>query len=381
MESNLTFIILVSLLLMHSGIAYIILFLVPKDSDRYHITSLFYFRSYFLFSSIGYVFFAARIAIPLELSVAATNGFALTAAYCIAYGLNWRNKNAKKFNNKLVIFHICILIIAQVSASYLYPEFFLLRLFLFYINLAAVLLYALSLLLRYISAITTPKLLNIAIGVALMQLLLVPLFYTWSTSPMGYLNLFLLGQNIVSYLLFGALLFTVLVDRANYLRNTESQDLLTGLYNRRFFKEESARFLSAAERHEFPISLIIIDIDKFDDIKNNFGYFTGDNVIVKVADVIRTQTRKEDFLARLGNKEFVVLLPQTRAVGAALIAERMREQIESILVKVENQSVKFTASFGVTSINEFIDIDTSLIKADLALKQAKSNGFNQVVCL
>jgi two-component system, cell cycle response regulator len=154
-------------------------------------------------------------------------------------------------------------------------------------------------------------------------------------------------------------------------------DPLTGLTNRRQLKEMLDAEMSKARRHGHPLSALMTDIDHFKSINDAYGHDTGDKVLVKVAQALRSTCRKEDIVARFGGEEFVVILPDSPAASAVECAERIRKAVEETVYPGIDRPV--TASFGATLFLQ-TDTEDSLIKrADAALYEAKETGRNRVV--
>lgn len=157
-----------------------------------------------------------------------------------------------------------------------------------------------------------------------------------------------------------------------------THDKLTGLYNRHVLTEEGQRKYARIKRHGGKLSIIILDIDYFKQVNDNYGHLMGDKVLIAIADVLKENRREEDFAARFGGEEFVVILEDCNIDHASEIAENFREKIASL--KIGDISV--TASFGVCELNSEHDSCESLLKdADAALYEAKGDGRNKVkVC-
>ena len=171
-------------------------------------------------------------------------------------------------------------------------------------------------------------------------------------------------------------------DLNDELKELSNRDYLTGLYNRRFFAEEAARAIALTLRNNSKFSIITMDIDKFKNINDSYGHAVGDRVINTVAKKLKELVRKSDIPARFGGEEFVLLLYDISAQNAMKVAENMRKTIEDLEIKVEENSIKFTVSFGVAQFDTFKDnnnIEHTITRADKALYQAKDNGRNNVV--
>ena len=159
-------------------------------------------------------------------------------------------------------------------------------------------------------------------------------------------------------------------------------DPLTKLYNRRFFVDASQTVLEIARRDKTPLSLIMIDIDKFKHINDTYGHQVGDEIIKLLANIMLKDQRKSDMSCRYGGEEFVILLPQTSIKEAASVAQKLRENVQkSYFETLAQQKVKFTISLGVSTVNlaNEINIEKALKRADDALYEAKESGRNQVV--
>ena len=161
------------------------------------------------------------------------------------------------------------------------------------------------------------------------------------------------------------------------LRNQALRDGLTGLYNRRFLEEMLDRSTQEAERRGVPMSAIMIDLDHFKRLNDQYGHSTGDAVLREVARVIMASLRVTDVACRYGGEEMLVLLPDCPLEEAVRTAERLRLQIESLSNVANGQSV--TASFGVACTPETTARPGELVAvADAALYQAKRLGRNRV---
>jgi diguanylate cyclase (GGDEF)-like protein len=157
-------------------------------------------------------------------------------------------------------------------------------------------------------------------------------------------------------------------------------DSLTHLYNRRFLMEELKRKILQAKQNTQCLSLIILDIDDFKKINDTFGHQNGDLVIITVADVSRKKMRGHDIVARYGGEEFVIILPETPLSDAVLIAERLRESVQTKCFPPPMEVLTVTLSLGVATFpSALVDSSEALIRqADEALYLAKHRGRNRV---
>ncbi len=157
-------------------------------------------------------------------------------------------------------------------------------------------------------------------------------------------------------------------------------DPLTGLNNRRAFTEISKLVSKQSVRYSHPYCVLMIDIDHFKNVNDRYGHSTGDVVIRRIGSAIREGFRSTDIVGRIGGEEFSVILPETRLENATHIAEKLRINIECLVLYVENEKIKTTVSIGIAEYecnNDTIDIITK--HADRALYKAKESGRNQLM--
>jgi len=160
------------------------------------------------------------------------------------------------------------------------------------------------------------------------------------------------------------------------LRRRSETDSLTGVANRRRFLQALEMECLRYARGHLPFSVLMIDLDHFKKINDRFGHPAGDAVLRAIAEGMLGSLRKTDLLARFGGEEFAVLLPETGAEGAAVIAERLRAEAGKRPVRVEGSSIVVTVSVGVAShtSDEAAAPGVLLKRADLALYRAKASG-------
>jgi two-component system, cell cycle response regulator len=158
-------------------------------------------------------------------------------------------------------------------------------------------------------------------------------------------------------------------------------DGLTGLVNHRTFQERFAAMLGRAERHHFPVSMILTDIDHFKKVNDTYGHPTGDDVLRRVAAILGASARKIDIVARYGGEEFAIVLESTDRVGARNLAERIRAEIEQETFQSSKGPFKATMSLGVACFPEDATQKADIIaRADQSLYAAKDGGRNRTVC-
>jgi diguanylate cyclase (GGDEF)-like protein len=173
--------------------------------------------------------------------------------------------------------------------------------------------------------------------------------------------------------------FAKLVVSELELRLIASTDHLTGALTRRAWSEGAKVEMNRALRYKRPLSLAVLDIDKFKLINDTYGHSAGDAVIKTIAGLCMENMRKSDFFGRLGGEEFALLMPETDGNEALSVMERMRWLITDTAVNV-GEDVNITASIGVTQLGESEkQLDTFLERADKALYQAKKTGRNRTI--
>ncbi|EKO3450761.1 diguanylate cyclase [Vibrio fluvialis] len=155
-----------------------------------------------------------------------------------------------------------------------------------------------------------------------------------------------------------------------------TQDKLTGAYNRHKWDEQIHMQLNLAQRGGYPFGLILLDVDYFKRVNDQFGHQVGDQLLKRMVSELQQRIRSTDMLFRLGGEEFAILLPMQDIESACKLAESLRSQME--LLQVDNLPA-FTISIGVTSYHD-MDSEASIFRrADMALYRAKAQGRNQVV--
>lgn len=160
-------------------------------------------------------------------------------------------------------------------------------------------------------------------------------------------------------------------------------DSLTSLLNRRAFQEVLDKQICLANRCEQPLSLIMIDVDHFKNINDEFGHLEGDCVIATIANILTTNCRNSDFAGRFGGEEFIVALPNTDEQGSSTFAESLRQKLETHqwdnkAVTISSGSATYYSAEDVIEMESEI-ISTKLIKdADFALYHSKVEGRNRV---
>ncbi len=166
------------------------------------------------------------------------------------------------------------------------------------------------------------------------------------------------------------------------LRVASNVDFLTKLRNRRAFSDDTTQQLAQAERHNWQLALILFDIDYFKQVNDNHGHDMGDAVLIRVADIAKSQCREADILARYGGEEFIAMAFDCSADDALNLAERVRSALaRAPFTASDGKAFYVTASFGVVtaSASDVSHIEALVRVADRALYDAKSAGRNRIV--
>ncbi len=165
------------------------------------------------------------------------------------------------------------------------------------------------------------------------------------------------------------------------LEEQATTDGLTGLVNHRTFQERFSTMLGRAERHELAVSLLLTDIDHFKKINDSYGHPTGDEVLRRVAAILKASARKIDIVARYGGEEFALVLEGTDRAGARQLAERIRQEVEQQSFPSSKGTFSATLSIGVASYPDDAREKPEIIaRADQSLYAAKHGGRNRTVC-
>ncbi len=157
-------------------------------------------------------------------------------------------------------------------------------------------------------------------------------------------------------------------------------DSLTDLYNRRYFMQTGKQEIERAKRYKEPLSLMMIDIDHFKNVNDNYGHIAGDKVLKQLSSILKESVRNADIAGRLGGEEFGIILPKSSLDKAKKVAERLRKNIENNTFKYDKANISITISIGIAAYKKTnINMDNLIHEADLALYEAKKIGRNCVV--
>lgn len=196
-------------------------------------------------------------------------------------------------------------------------------------------------------------------------------------------------ENDINYLEQIAKQSSATINRANVyaeILKHATLDALTGFYNRRQLEERIKQETAKAKRQKTPLCAIMIDIDFFKRINDQYGHTAGDLVLKTVSKTMRSQLREYDIAGRYGGEEFAILLPFTKTDEAVMVAERLRQAVENKIIdlskvnqEIANKNINATISLGIYQFKTTDAPQDLLKKADEALYQAKETGRNKVV--
>lgn len=204
-------------------------------------------------------------------------------------------------------------------------------------------------------------------------------------SSIGYSNpvhagTLLLSAVILVLISFGLLLMTK--ERADELNQTLAmEDELTGLSNRRFIQNMLIKQLALSQRHRRPLVVLLIDLDHFKQINDSHGHLSGDKALREVATSIQQRLRAQDFAGRWGGEEFIIILPETDASGARIMAEELCQRVaQTPLESINGKPMTLTISIGLHALNASAEqkYEDMISAADRALYLAKQKGRNRV---
>lgn len=162
------------------------------------------------------------------------------------------------------------------------------------------------------------------------------------------------------------------------LEHIARYDYLSGLLNRMNLYSLMEKEIERSQRHDVPLSGIMVDIDHFKPINDNYGHQAGDQVIRELGKKLLSTLRKYDHAGRYGGEEFFVILPNTDVEGAKNIAERFRAALDEDVMEIGGENIKVTASMGIAQLRKGESRESWIARADKAMYMAKELGRNRV---
>lgn len=176
-----------------------------------------------------------------------------------------------------------------------------------------------------------------------------------------------------------AVIFLLATDLSNKLRLQAITDQLTGVSNRRGFLQAADLLLARARRHQYPLTLVLADIDFFKRVNDRYGHSVGDRALSHFSRVLRESVRAEDCVGRIGGEEFAIVMGESSVEDAVRMVARVRRALAERPLVDNGQEVAVTASFGIAAFAKGDTREALLIRADQALYQAKESGRDSVI--
>ncbi|WP_234954653.1 GGDEF domain-containing protein [Acinetobacter johnsonii] len=188
---------------------------------------------------------------------------------------------------------------------------------------------------------------------------------------------------VIPILITCLILFEILLSqwrhRERLIQHLSQIDPLTNTFNRRRISQ-SLEYLHQQDPQN-PYAVILLDLDHFKSINDQFGHHMGDTVLIAVSQKLGLHLRESDVVGRFGGEEFILILKQSSALKARQIAERCRAAIEDLVIQNEDgRAIRITASFGIALATDKLKPQQLLDQADKALYAAKASGRNQIKC-
>ena len=338
-----------------------------------------------LLQPVSFVLFSLRGVIPDWLSIVFGN--AVLVVSFAHFMLALRTYRGHPARHRPLIFLIAAAVVGEILLTYAWPNLHA-RITLVSAILALMAMIGIHALYRHHEAATRPEhlvaiMLGLGVVILMARALRVPdsnvVELTSSTPLQGivftYASLLPVIATSGFLLMCGERLNKDLARLAMF-------DPLTGVYNRRTMTELANRAIAASKRHGRALSLLILDIDHFKRINDQFGHEAGDLALGRVVELVNAELRVSDILARLGGEEFVVILADTDEKSALALAERVRRRLSDAEFSISGWPVALRASIGVGTLGPQVsDLETLMRHTDRAMYAAKSAGRNCVVAV
>jgi len=194
------------------------------------------------------------------------------------------------------------------------------------------------------------------------------------------LNLNAMFSNFIVFVTSGYFAYRV-ESTHSVLEDQASRDSLTGILNRVGFRDLVENLIfSQRENHKYVFSLLLIDIDHFKAVNDNYGHVVGDKLLINFSDLIRNTIRKNDIFARWGGEEFIIFFDGSTLDEAKIVSEKLRKAIEKEEFIFPEATINITASFGLAEYDHGQTFEYMFNAADKALYYSKKNGRNLVNC-
>ena len=202
------------------------------------------------------------------------------------------------------------------------------------------------------------------------------------SQPVGYLAVDRILEEDKEKLLILAQQFLIGLRRAIFFQKVNAltiTDTLTQVYSRRYFLQRFNEELCRSNKNKLCLSFLMLDIDNFKQYNDRYGHLVGDAILRQVSKIIRETVRQIDFIGRYGGEELCIVLAETDREQTKFAAERIRERIAQVVIKVYDEELRATVSIGVSTFPDNANQIQDLIElADQALYSAKATGKNKV---
>ena len=338
-----------------------------------------------LLQPFSFALFSLRGQIPDWLSIVVGNAVLVVAFAHFMQALRAYNRHTQTSIPLIVL--VCLTIFGEVLMTYVWPTLNG-RIALLSIVIATMAAIGVTAIYRKREAITRPEhmvatMLLIGVVILLVRAILTPDTHlatlTMSTPMQGVVFTYASLMPVIAT--SGFLLMCG--ERLNEdLGRLAMIDPLTGVYNRRTMAELANKAIAASKRHGRALSLLILDIDHFKRINDQFGHEAGDLALCRVVELVQGELRESDVFARLGGEEFVVVLTDSDEQAAIALAERVRLRLFNADFSISGWPVSLHVSIGVGSLGPKVnDLEALLRKTDRAMYAAKHAGRNRVVSL
>jgi diguanylate cyclase (GGDEF)-like protein len=359
----------------------------PQASQR---IALRYFSGFFVVGFIAFVLFCLRYFGWYVTSVVSANFAYLCSIYLFYFGI--RARYQQPMHRRFLVWpllHLFILALLMLYFSLVENELYI-RLPIFLASMCLPLLLSFSTIRQFeLPSNLGDRILKFSVLLALLTLpTLYPLFsFIIQPDHSSQVVVTTLVSLTLETLCVGGLAISYIYDLIDKLRHDAHTDKLTGAKNRRYFFRFAPPLLQQMHLEKKPVCLVMIDIDHFKQINDQYGHQMGDLVLQHFAGIIIQQLKSADLFARYGGEEFALLLPACPISGAVQRINQLQSQLQSqplqhksASAEAEQQTlnIAITASFGVTQIEPGVDLDQAFKQADAALYQAKLAGRNRL---
>lgn len=219
--------------------------------------------------------------------------------------------------------------------------------------------------------------------IMIISLIITLVLHHLTDTDMGYLSILsaILAPTLIAPIIIYKFLDIIRQLRLAHelLENLSQEDYLTGVYNRRHLEQTAAKDFSLSRRHDFPVSIMIMDLDHFKQINDTHGHLVGDQVLIELTQCVYEIIRQTDIFGRYGGEEFVLFMPHTALEDALMLAERIRQAVADRQFESETSPLNVTVSLGVAAMTPKTNtLEDLILNADLALYRAKEQGRNRV---